>query len=333
MSLRLSVANDVTLSETQQRLQLTSSTYLTPSLTPPQADPIPFPTRIQRPKPSTSNPARMHFPWSKPTRTERPRETFTYRQRQTSTATSSSRRSRKTRTARPTPAVVCPANDYIPHHRNLGLAPWATSAEIRAAWRALSLRLHPDKSRDPAAARAMAVVNTSYEELRRGREGAVYRWVENWLLDGEVDSSERARRRAEAGACRAVVRRKPWVRDYREWEERGGGREGEVVFNEAFWVNGVHRVVDSTMPRLWTDWMWDLDRGWRVDGRNGTENGDGLERLEFYGECASPSLLMRGRRLMSASLSSRLVLLRVHSDASKSQRQPCRQEMEPLRRH
>lgn len=50
-------------------------------------------------------------------------------------------------------------------YRTLGLEPGAPSAEIKRAYRNLSLRLHPDASRDPGTARRFAMVSRAYERL------------------------------------------------------------------------------------------------------------------------------------------------------------------------
>ncbi len=47
----------------------------------------------------------------------------------------------------------------------LGLEPGAPSAEIKKAYRNLSLRLHPDASRDPMTAARFSVVAKAYETL------------------------------------------------------------------------------------------------------------------------------------------------------------------------
>lgn len=50
-------------------------------------------------------------------------------------------------------------------YRTLGLEQGAPSAEIKRAYRNLSLRLHPDASRDPGTARRFAMVSKAYERL------------------------------------------------------------------------------------------------------------------------------------------------------------------------
>ncbi|KAH7336033.1 hypothetical protein BKA65DRAFT_505497 [Rhexocercosporidium sp. MPI-PUGE-AT-0058] len=204
----------------------------------------------------------------------------------------------------PEPQVICPPQKYIPHHRNLGLKPWATQEEVRSAWRKLSMRLHPDKIRDPAqkasAERAMIFVNLAYEELYKDRGGGegwmrmlsfdVLRWMENWVTDNRLDDSEKLRRQEESVLCWEVVKRKPWIRDYSiNWEILG-----EKAWREAFWVSVVHGVVDGVLPRGVSDWIWEWDGGWRVvEEGEGKGNrtvvgcGRGTERLNFYGLCYS----------------------------------------------
>jgi len=62
-----------------------------------------------------------------------------------------------------------PGEEGTPRERapylTLGLEPGAPSEEIRRAYRNLSLRLHPDASRDPGTARRFAMVSRAYERL------------------------------------------------------------------------------------------------------------------------------------------------------------------------
>jgi DnaJ-like protein len=58
------------------------------------------------------------------------------------------------------------------HDRTLGVPPDASTAEIRAAYRALARRHHPDRS--PADAGAMAAINEAYRVLGEPARRAVY---------------------------------------------------------------------------------------------------------------------------------------------------------------
>lgn len=58
------------------------------------------------------------------------------------------------------------------HYRTLGVPPDASTAEIRAAYRALARRHHPDRS--PADAGAMATINEAYRVLSEPARRAVY---------------------------------------------------------------------------------------------------------------------------------------------------------------
>ena len=51
------------------------------------------------------------------------------------------------------------------HYDNLKVARDAPSEVIRAAYRALTQRYHPDRNPDPEAARIMQIINRAYEVL------------------------------------------------------------------------------------------------------------------------------------------------------------------------
>jgi len=56
----------------------------------------------------------------------------------------------------------------------LGLAPDALPEEIKAAWRKLAHKHHPDRSEDPAATRRMQQINAAYEILSNLHKRAAY---------------------------------------------------------------------------------------------------------------------------------------------------------------
>ena len=53
--------------------------------------------------------------------------------------------------------------------RELGLAPDSTDAEVKAAWRRLAARWHPDRNSSPHALRKIQRINRALEEIRRFR--------------------------------------------------------------------------------------------------------------------------------------------------------------------
>nr|WP_269117428.1 DnaJ C-terminal domain-containing protein [Ramlibacter monticola] len=54
-------------------------------------------------------------------------------------------------------------------YRELGLAPDSTDAEVKAAWRRLAARWHPDRNSSPHALRKIQRINRALEEIRRFR--------------------------------------------------------------------------------------------------------------------------------------------------------------------
>src|SRR5688572_29090777 len=55
-----------------------------------------------------------------------------------------------------------------PYHE-LGLPPDSSDAEVKAAWRRLSARWHPDRNDSPQALRKIQRINRALEEIRRAR--------------------------------------------------------------------------------------------------------------------------------------------------------------------
>ena len=65
-----------------------------------------------------------------------------------------------------------------PYH-DLGLRPDSTDEEVKAAWRRLSARWHPDRNKSPHALRNIQRINRALEEIRRARKN----------LDAEADET------------------------------------------------------------------------------------------------------------------------------------------------
>ncbi len=73
------------------------------------------------------------------------------------------------------------------HYDNLKVSVDAPPEVIRAAYKALSLKLHPDRNSDPRSAEVMAIVNRSYEILadpvRRARHD---KWIRDRIEEAET---------------------------------------------------------------------------------------------------------------------------------------------------
>jgi len=74
-------------------------------------------------------------------------------------------------------------------YSELGLTAEATDAEIKAAWRRLAARWHPDRNHSPAALRKIQRINRALEEIRRSRRTAVAVGADSDT--GTEDGSER----------------------------------------------------------------------------------------------------------------------------------------------
>lgn len=57
-------------------------------------------------------------------------------------------------------------------YRELGLDPESSDAEVKAAWRRLAARWHPDRNASPQALRKIQRINRALEEIRRNRASA-----------------------------------------------------------------------------------------------------------------------------------------------------------------
>lgn len=116
------------------------------------------------------------------------------------------------------------------HYDNLKVARGAPQEVIRAAYKALSQKYHPDKNPgDEKAARIMAIVNTAYNTLsdpvRRKEHDewiASEEWEVEWLESSGTEEGESApgRGRPESWEPRATGERRPrpaLMRDPRWW--------------------------------------------------------------------------------------------------------------------
>jgi hypothetical protein len=120
------------------------------------------------------------------------------------------------------------------HYDNLKVARQAPQEVIRAAYKALSQKYHPDKNPgDEKAARIMAIVNTAYNTLSdpvRRREHdewiAAEEWEVEWLESTHDDGRERARADVAAGWETPQPSGRPrsrLLRDPRWWAALAGG--------------------------------------------------------------------------------------------------------------
>lgn len=204
-----------------------------------------------------------------------------------SSSSKPTQRAKPKRRAEPTqnPKVPsCPSDAYIPHHRNLDLPPDASAEEIKAAWRRLILRLHPDKIRNPAmkdnATAAIILVNEAHEKLTKDK-GNWLRRSKNSLLDLDTfltDVNEWSRRLQEDEACFKSVRRKPWFWAYKTQKECEN--DGDYFCGE-FWATLGHGLFQYL--RSVSDLVWDVvDNDWRYP----VPPGPPVEVLTFYGPCS-----------------------------------------------
>jgi hypothetical protein len=222
---------------------------------------------------------KFNFFWNSSSKPGKPaRETFTHRRQPKYTSISP-----PPPKSTPKPKLPkCPKDGYIPHHRNLGLKSGASKEEIKAAWKRTSVRLHPDKIRDPSqkevTAAGMILVNEAYENLYK--EDGWWRWIAG--DDQMIDSSERLRRReekVEGGGCEEIVRRKPWFWVYKE--QLQCTRDGSYLCGE-FWTTLTHNVVDTFLPLRVSDVVWELvDKDWRYP----ISLPQDFEKFTFYGPC------------------------------------------------
>lgn len=73
-------------------------------------------------------------------------------------------------------------------YKELGLSADASDAEIKAAWRRLAARWHPDRNQSPAALRKIQRINRALEEIRQARR----------MPDGVADAAQDAAATSQA---------------------------------------------------------------------------------------------------------------------------------------
>jgi molecular chaperone DnaJ len=85
--------------------------------------------------------------------------------------------------------------DVESSYSELGLTAQSTDAEIKAAWRRLSARWHPDRNTSPAALRKIQRINRALEEIRNSRRGGL---SEAPASDDDADDDAQERGSREA---------------------------------------------------------------------------------------------------------------------------------------
>jgi curved DNA-binding protein CbpA len=138
------------------------------------------------------------------------------------------------------------------HYDNLKVSRMAPQEVIRAAYKALSQKYHPDKNPgDEKAARIMAILNGAYETLsdpQRRKEHdewiASEEWEIEWLESTRHEEAHRGERargdsawQAEHGAQDAARRRRRGRRDWRLWA-------GLAACLTLGWVGGATMVAE-----------------------------------------------------------------------------------------
>jgi hypothetical protein len=132
------------------------------------------------------------------------------------------------------------------HYDNLKVARGAPQEVIRAAYKALSQKYHPDKNPgDEKAARIMAIVNTAYGTLadpQRRKEHDEWIAQEEWEIDwlessGHDEVAQRAHGTAAWSDQVAIARRFLPYRSWRWWLSLGGAAA-------LGWMGGILTVTE-----------------------------------------------------------------------------------------
>ncbi len=106
------------------------------------------------------------------------------------------------------------------HHRILGLAPGATERQIKAAYRRMALRYHPDLNPAPDAEEKFHEINTAYEYLlKHGSSGGDRTSSYDDTAAREVFRRERERMHQQARARREKKRREEEMFNRPEWHD------------------------------------------------------------------------------------------------------------------
>lgn len=162
------------------------------------------------------------------------------------------------------------------HYDNLKVSRMAPQEVIRAAYKALSQKYHPDKNPgDEKAARIMAILNGAYETLsdpQRRKEHdewiASEEWEIEWLESTRQDDGHRAERargdstwHPEEGAAR----RRPRRRDWRLWA-------GLAACLTLGWVGGATMVAEPQTVGTMLSNAWNGTSGLNANAAN-TDSG------------------------------------------------------------
>lgn len=75
-------------------------------------------------------------------------------------------------------------------YQELGLDPGASDADVKAAWRRLAARWHPDRNGSPEALRRIQRINQALEEIRRSRQEMADCAAEAAAPDGADDADD-----------------------------------------------------------------------------------------------------------------------------------------------
>lgn len=100
--------------------------------------------------------------------------------------------------------LLAPPSPVHTHYENLKVACNAPPEVIRAAYRVLAQRYHPDMNSSPDASRIMKILNVSYAVLSDPQRRAAHdSWIENQLIKEALDEAAADTRQAAPDAPRA----------------------------------------------------------------------------------------------------------------------------------